>query len=152
MRIECAALLATTLAAAGCEPFDQPTYETDQNSSSARCCGALGLCVFEGLVSEQVAAHLDQNSCQEPLLCVPTAWILDPTQPPSSCRTAQGLEGRCLPSCLPALATRAAALQQGSCQDGELCAPCYDPASGEDTRACHIDPDPGPSEPPPVPR
>ena len=56
-------------------------------------------------------------------------------------------EGRCLSSCLPAVAGQAS-LEQSSCAGGNKCAPCYDPFTGADTGACRTAscdaPDPGP--------
>jgi hypothetical protein len=130
-----------------CTEFGPPP---DVSDSSETCCGGQGICFYEGIVSAQVAQRLATAECQEPLLCVPLAWALDPTTGPAGCRAAGDLEGRCLPSCLPELADQADQLQQRTCEPGNVCVPCHDPWTGEDTQACRLDADPGPSEPPRV--
>jgi hypothetical protein len=57
---------------------------------------------------------------------------------PPTCTAFAGTasEGRCLSTCLPQVQTQAAQLHQHSCAAGDLCAPCYDPFSGADTKAC----------------
>jgi hypothetical protein len=137
----------------GCEPFEVTLDQaSDRGFATETCCGGLGLCTADGFVPAEVAARLGQADCQtDTLLCAPLAWLLDPTNGPPRCRAADGAEGRCLLTCLPEVAPRAAQLSQGACSAGHVCAPCYDPATGEDTRACRFEPDPGPSEPPPAP-
>ena len=150
MRISRTAITSTLVCVLGCEPFDSQPYESTQDSVTDACCAGLGTWVLEGFVSQPLAARLPRADCQDSLLCVPTAWLLDPTRGPDSCRAQGDLEGRCLPACLPEVFAFAERLQQGSCQAGSLCKPCYDPLTGEDTEACHIEPDLGPSEPPPI--
>jgi hypothetical protein len=65
-----------------------------------------------------------------------------------TCRSLNGAEGRCLSSCIPQVSAQATQLPKDSCADGELCAPCFDPRTGEMTAACTQGCDPGPVEPP----
>lgn len=114
----------------------------------AGCCGDLGVCLDAALVPEANRAQLGTDTCAAPKLCVPTT-LTDPSAKPVACRAVFGLdaEGRCLPACLPDIAAQADSLEQATCDDGYLCAPCYDPRTGEDTEACRINGD-APSEPP----
>jgi hypothetical protein len=79
-------------------------------------------------------------------VCAPTTLATD-TYTPQTCDSWLSAEGRCLPACLPPLAAKADALTRGVCDTGELCAPCYDPTTGEDTGSCAIDGDAA-TEPP----
>lgn len=111
------------------------------------CCGAgaqaRGRCVPQPLLLQSVPpeglSQLGQDRCsQTNNLCVPSAWLTNGPKPSATCRAPGDLEGRCLPSCLPQVASRAASLVQRSCDSGELCVPCYDPLTGEDSKACRI--------------
>jgi hypothetical protein len=57
---------------------------------------------------------------------------------PPTCSAFNGTpaEGRCTSVCIPSVAQQANQLHQHTCAGGELCAPCYDPFSGDDTGAC----------------
>jgi hypothetical protein len=70
---------------------------------------------------------------------------------PPGCRDSlNGAEGRCVPSCLPALQERIRFLEQGACPAAHVCAPCFDPITGSATGACSFPADPGPRERPVV--
>jgi hypothetical protein len=69
---------------------------------------------------------------------------------PPSCRSVAGAEGRCMSSCLPAVAAQASVLPKDTCGDGEVCAPCFNPVAGDPTAptgACTLACD-APKEPP----
>jgi hypothetical protein len=116
----------------------------------AQCCGKLGRCVPSSLVPEKDREQLDSDDCTDSgMLCAPESSLADPPVPPKPCRvSAFDGEGRCLPACLPKLKTQRDSLAEDGCRPSELCAPCYDPITGEDTGACHLEGDGGPSEPP----
>jgi len=133
--------------AAGCSNFD---LTKTRDGAFDACCGGLGTCVARGLVSDAEKNRLAQDSCGESLLCVPSELVLrGPLHPLVCTAEATGAEGRCLPACLPEVATRQG-VRQDDCAAGQLCAPCYDPLSGESTGACDLGKDPGPSAPPVV--
>src|SRR5204863_110328 len=44
------------------------------------------------------------------------------------------------------VASQASILTQGTCKAEELCAPCWHPATGNDTGACKLSCDPGPKQ------
>jgi len=110
------------------------------------CCGGAGSCVPIDAVPAERRAELDSDVCTDGLLCAPTA-LTDPGYRPPTCRSVAGAEGRCLPTCLPHVAEQADFLPRDSCGDGELCAACYDPRTGEETGACTQNGD-SPAEPP----
>jgi|GEM_PF-710542 len=71
---------------------------------------------------------------------------------PKTCTSVAGAEGRCLSTCLPAIASEAAVLPQDVCAADERCAPCYDPLAADPTKptgACSLACD-KPAKPPTV--
>ena len=116
------------------------------------CCGTLGRCVPGELVDEDDRPRLERAECQaEQALCAPLELARDRSWQPQPCHEAvSGTEGRCLPACLPEVARRASKLSRGVCASDHLCAPCFDPATGQDTGACALGADPGPSQAPVV--
>lgn len=152
MRISRVANAISFVCVWGCEPLDPPLDVQTEGAATETCCGGVGVCVQPGFVAVADGERLGQADCQaDTLVCAPFAWLADPTRGPDSCRTPAGHEGRCLPGCLPELQPRLGSLTPQTCEAGYLCAPCYDPLTGEDTRACRFEPDPGPAEEPPVP-
>jgi hypothetical protein len=149
MRMKTVTLFACASALSACEPMAAPP--TDTSALSTKCCGAIGVCIYEGFLSEQLASRLPSSECEQDSVCTPVEWSFGATGVPSSCRTAGDLEGRCLPSCMPELSAQAGQLQRETCDPDFLCVPCFDPLTGEDTEACRIEADPGPSEPAPTP-
>jgi hypothetical protein len=112
-----------------------------------RCCSDRGACVPSDLVPEEQQSQLGQDTCSDAdALCAPDS-LIDPENTPDYCPSIGGGEGRCLPDCLPDIQEQADQLQQSTCDPGELCAPCTDPITGEDTGACRINGD-EPTEPP----
>ncbi len=115
------------------------------------CCEELGRCIPREVVQSQAAPEdlerLGSDSCEnrDQTLCVPSFLVEGGHAP--TCRAAGGLEGRCLPGCLTEGDERAGQLRQGSCGDAQVCAPCFNPLDGEDTRACRLAGD-QPKEPP----
>ncbi len=110
-------------------------------------CASGGHCVPAASVPDDQAGAL--ASCAGGALCVPDRWIERgglATAP--SCFAFGGGEGRCLSTCLPAVAVKASLLSADSCAAGELCVPCFDPFDGADTGACTISCDAGPTQPP----
>lgn len=81
--------------------------------------------------------------------CVPIPLLVgDGRARPPVCTSIRGAEGRCLSICVPQIAHQADQLPQDVCGDGELCAPCYDPVTGESTEACETSSCDAPVEPP----
>jgi hypothetical protein len=71
---------------------------------------------------------------------------------PATCTSIAGSEGRCLSTCLPAVAGQEALLPQSTCAAGERCAPCYNPVAADPkaaTGACGLGCD-EPAQPPTV--
>lgn len=54
----------------------------------------------------------------------------------TKCKSINGAEGRCTSACVPIVAEQAAILPKDVCTGNDLCAPCFDPRTGDDTLAC----------------
>ncbi len=123
---------------------------TEEPYTFEACCDGVSLCIPEDLVPSADQANFDEDSCSdEAMLCIPKEMAEDPAgYVPESCESWGGAEGRCLPDCLPEVASKAAYLTQDRCADGYTCDPCFDPRTGENTGACTIAGDPGPEEDP----
>jgi hypothetical protein len=139
--------LACAGLAFGCNDYTVPE-QRDQSFSN--CCAGVGTCVARALVSQDNASRLPVDSCGDGLLCAPSDLVdMDHARLTSCTSVATGAEGRCLPACMPELAGRVG-LARDECMEGKLCAPCFNPIDGSDTRACRVGKDPGPSKPPVV--
>lgn len=121
------------------------TGPTEPAKTFAKCCNDVGICVTPEMAGDQ-AANLSQDTCDNGYLCAPLKES-DPTYIPATCSSIAGAEGRCQMECLPGVAASASTLPQDTCDDGELCAPCYDPRNGNDTGACEVNGD-SPKQPP----
>jgi len=116
-----------------------------------KCCSNNGTCVPSSTVPASQQSQLGVNSCptdSNHYLCAPTEFTAAGGFTPPTCRSIANAEGRCLSPCLPSIAAQASQLPQSTCAAGTLCAPCYDPLTGADTKACHVSNDPGPKEAP----
>ncbi len=112
-----------------------------------RCCGGIGLCVPPSTVPADQRSQLGNDTCMDSaMLCAPEE-LSDSTFTPPTCRSIADVEGRCLPSCLPAVAALASTLPRSTCAATHLCAPCYDPTDGTATGSCALNGD-MPAEPP----
>ncbi|MBN1654727.1 MAG: hypothetical protein JXA30_13230 [Deltaproteobacteria bacterium] len=116
------------------------------------CCESNGYCVPVDLLdlTEDQLAALGKDSCDpdQNLMCVPKVFIEDPDFVPDPCTSIANSEGRCLPECLPSITELPVSLPQDVCPDSFVCAPCFDPFTGELTDACTLTGDPGPAEEP----
>lgn len=115
------------------------------------CCGELGHCMPVDLLSSVERARLGTDTCSaSDALCAPDE-LADPAVKPAHCMVSTvGAEGRCLPSCLPEIASQASRLTQEDCPAQHLCSPCVDPVTGVDTGACTLGADSGPAPDPVV--
>jgi hypothetical protein len=112
-----------------------------------KCCGTIGACVPTSLIPDAQEPMLGKDTCTaSSVLCVP-AELSDTTFIPKTCNSLGNAEGRCLPSCIPSVAARASSLPRDTCPQTHLCAPCYDPTTGDDTEACRVNGD-TPKNPP----
>jgi hypothetical protein len=119
---------------------------TQPAKTFAHCCSDRGYCVPPSLAGS-LASNLLKDSCSSGLLCAPTA-LTDPTFKPKSCASLDGAEGRCLSTCLGGqVAQQGDRLPTAGCGPDEVCAPCFDPITGESTPACSINGD-KPANPP----
>lgn len=83
-------------------------------------------------------------------VCVPLDILLANGRfAPTSCRSLAGVEGRCLSTCIPDVHDQEDILPVDVCVDGERCAPCYDPTTGQSSGACETNACDAPVEPAP---
>jgi hypothetical protein len=128
-----------------CPHMGPPVLDPSSLPACPMCGG--GHCVNNGLVPPDQAGKL--APCDAMTTCVPDTLIetggnfILPT-----CKSVGGVEGRCASKCIPQVAMQAASLPQDICTADEVCAPCYDPLSGDDTGICKLSCDPGPAGPP----
>jgi hypothetical protein len=118
--------------AVGCAAYDPPN--ADGGGVYASCCGGEGTCVPAGLLAAELEGQLDREACERDLLCAPSAWIEG--DGPVRCRVFGGVEGRCVPRCVPAVAELGALLEQANCGDGYACVPCVEPLTRAETGVC----------------
>jgi hypothetical protein len=109
-----------------------------------RCCGDIGQCVPSNLVPPEQADQLGPDECPQDggaLSCVPDVF-LNGIQP-AACETGfisflfgdEYKPGVCLAECIPQVDSTPF-LGQDDCAEGEKCAPCLDPTTGESSGAC----------------
>jgi hypothetical protein len=111
---------------AGDHPVDPPLPGFDE------CGDKLGLCVPTASIGD--AGTLQQLSCAESERCVPKQRVVAPDSCSAHCDSPFGA-GACLPAFLiPPEST--GVLQQGDCEQGELCTPCISPTTRMPTGAC----------------
>jgi hypothetical protein len=126
-----------------------PRAGSSGQSGLNTCCHALGICVTNGDLSSDQRALLQRDSCMdERELCSPVALLDKQPFVPKTCHSVLNAEGRCLPDCVSNLASQAARLPRDVCDTHELCAPCFDPITGNATGSCSLGADPGPRESP----
>jgi hypothetical protein len=113
------------------------------------CCTGRGTCVPAAAAGDK-ADQLGQDSCPDAaaggdqLVCAPDVFLMPDYHPPVCDTGLLGdlfgpdyAPGRCLPDCLPAVSSFL--IGQGSCaDDGDKCAPCLDPLTGQPTGACDL--------------
>ena len=100
---------------------------------SPTCNGAH--CVPASLVPTADQSQLASCSSNgTPGFCAPDTFIQSDGQAlPKTCTSIAGAEGRCLSTCLPAVAAEADVLPQDVCAADERCTPCYDPVAADPT-------------------
>lgn len=97
-------------------------------------------CAPTELVPEEQRALL--GACEDgKSLCVPDDFIATFGKfELKTCASVEGIEGRCVSKCVPEVNRLSYALPQDTCDETELCAPCYypwaTPAGEEQTGAC----------------
>ncbi|HKP58262.1 MAG TPA: hypothetical protein VJV78_16155 [Polyangiales bacterium] len=125
----------TTACSQGCD-----TGPTEPPKPFPKCCSGRGLCVPPSLAADQ-ASSLARDSCSAGNLCAPTE-LTDPTFKPKTCNSLDGAEGRCISTCAGgAVAQQKDRLPTAGCGSNEVCAPCFDPITGDPTGSCTINGD-----------
>lgn len=138
-----------------CMPLDKPLDVSSFPRCSAQLCAVQdSVCVQNTLLKTlqipQASIDLLAN-CDSESKCVPTALASQAGKAIlPSCTSTNGAEGRCLSPCIPRVGSQASLLPKDSCRGTDLCAPCFDPRTGENTGACNQGCDPGPTQAPKV--
>ncbi|HTU58598.1 MAG TPA: hypothetical protein VMF89_09190 [Polyangiales bacterium] len=135
-----------------CKP--KPEDKGGIGEDGARCGAGMGRCASD--VSEGIANGFPRDTCAEDLRCLPNMREVaaaaddgtDAGMPLAfpACRVMfpgapaefPDYEGRCLPTFFAKDNPLAARLQQSTCAAGELCAPCFDPLTGDSAGSCEL--------------
>lgn len=126
---------ATGACSQGCD-----TGPTKPPVTFTECCSDRGFCVPPALAGDQVR-NLERGTCSAGNLCAPKE-LTDLTFKPKTCDSIDNAEGRCVSTCVAgAIAKQKDRLPTAGCSANEVCAPCYDPVTGEDTGACTVNGD-----------
>jgi hypothetical protein len=145
-----------------CEP--KPEDSGGIGSEGSRCGAGMGRCTSD--VSQGIANGFPRDTCGQELRCLPNTSEVpavaddnDAGTPLAfaACRVTfpgappefPDYEGRCLPTVFAQANPLAARLGQSSCAAGELCAPCFDPLTGDSAGSCELQGD-APTEPAPT--
>ena len=115
----------------------------------SECAAGGAHCMPSDLIAPDLGGRLAACESDPNTKCVPDEFIASAGAFAAElCASVGGGEGRCLSRCLPEVIAEAARLPQSSCAATHLCVPCTDPLNGEETGACGISCDLGPTEPP----
>jgi hypothetical protein len=110
-------------------------------TSFPKCCQTGGVCVPTTLVPQDFRSFLERAECPSAdQLCAPQDLTRADVKP-DKCKSINDANGRCLSTCIPALASLTSILPKSSCPDQYLCVPCADPLTNTDTGACRINGD-----------
>ncbi|RMH43787.1 MAG: hypothetical protein D6689_04185 [Deltaproteobacteria bacterium] len=124
-----------------------PLIDPTQLPACDQCDTGGAHCLPADLVPGDLGSRL--ADCSAGGKCVPDEFIASAGSfEPQTCRSVGGGEGRCLSRCLPEVAEQLDRLPQDVCPPTHVCVPCTDPLTGEDTGACGLSCDTGPTEPP----
>lgn len=110
-----------------------------------------GRCVDANQLDADQQAQLAPCGTSHSSFCVPTELLLaNGFGRPASCISLAGAEGRCTSMCVPLIQAKQDQLPRSTCAEGELCAPCFDPVTGEETGSCSSSTCDAPANPEPV--
>ena len=129
-------------------PYEGPAIiDPKQFPACSPSCGGAH-CVPASLIPADQASQLAPCSGG---YCAPDSIIKSGGKSvPKTCTSIAGAEGRCVSTCLPAIADQAALLPQANCEADERCAPCFNPTAADPTAptgACSLACD-KPAQPP----
>jgi hypothetical protein len=125
-------------------PYDGPPLIDPAQFApcSPACAGSH--CIPSDLVPPDQRSLLRSCSAGDgsPGLCAPDPIIASANNfVPKTCKSIAGAEGRCVSTCLPGVAAKAALLPTDVCAANEKCAPCSDPTASDPmlpTGACTL--------------
>lgn len=99
-------------------------------------CGAGMRCV-PGELLASVDVQKSLKACDNGGYCAPEKSVAAAgNYVPKTCVAIAGAEGRCTNENVPGVAAQKAQLSKDTCDNGELCAPCFNPLDGQDSGAC----------------
>jgi hypothetical protein len=107
----------------------------DVNTFPVAACGAGMRCVPSDLLP---SADLQKTlkACDKGFCAPEKAVAAVGNYVPKTCSSIAGAEGRCTNENVPGVAAQKSQLPKDTCDDGELCAPCFSPLDGQDSGAC----------------
>lgn len=106
-------------------------------------CGSNMICVDAGLAGE-LSKML--KKCAKGVCAPKKAVERAGNYVPKTCKSTGGVEGRCTNVGIPQVNDQRELLPKDTCDEDELCAPCFDPRTGEETGACRTAPCDKPKE------
>lgn len=98
------------------------------------CCNAAAVLIPDFLIPADFRAQLAPGP--DATLCVPNEFATNADYTPKQCTSVFGLKGACLSPCLPDVQNAAIKLPRADCPGDQLCAPCVDPTTKQETGAC----------------
>ncbi len=120
-----------------CPYVGPPLIDPNSLGDCAPACGGAH-CLPASSVPPAQQGLLDKCTAKNgaPGLCAPDKLIATGGNfVPKTCTSIAGAEGRCVSTCLPSVAAQAAQLPKDVCDDGEKCAPCFNPTAADPTAA-----------------
>jgi hypothetical protein len=124
-------------------------------STTVNACNITGCtnahCVADANVPASFTDKTLLAKCGDGTYCIPDDYIVTSGKfLPKTCTSLVGAEGRCISKCIPQVNVQLTTLPKDVCADTELCAPCFNPIDGADTKACNEGCDTGPVNKTPV--
>ncbi len=114
----------------------EPTLDLNQFQPCCQASKGKAHCADKSLVPGDLVNMLEPCATG---VCVPdTLLARGGGYTPKKCKSIGGREGRCTSVCVPAVSKDMAMLPVDVCEQDERCAPCFDPRTGQDTKACNV--------------
>lgn len=120
-----------------CQKSKQKTVDLKTVKAFYPCCDGSARWIPKAQVPSEFHSLLE-NHPSNGTLCVPEVFATNPDFTPQRCTSVFGFAGVCISKCIPQVKDAAVPLPQANCPQGQLCSPCYDPRSFEDTGACRL--------------
>lgn len=124
---------------ASCEAGSQNRKSVDLHTLASfyPCCDGSAHWLPKHLVPTEFHTMLESHPT-DGRVCVPDVFATDPNFTPQRCTSVFGFSGVCISQCIPQVRDADVPLPKADCPAGQLCSPCWDPRSFEDTGACRL--------------